>query len=156
MLLTRYLPIVYALILISPCCFASDTAPLPLGAVLDDKGQPLAIPTQPKTALSYTPVKQTETTSASKQSPSKPKAKKTKKMSHKQQLASRTKVANDAGCRWLNSRMNLLEKQLNLGVNNRNMHHQQELNARQNEWECLKCGMEGPNQSDHHSCQYRR
>ncbi|MCL1056492.1 hypothetical protein L2729_00615 [Shewanella gelidimarina] len=155
MLLSPYRHIACALILFSPYCFANDSPPLPLGAVLDDKGQPLLIPTQPKTALSYTPVKQTKTTRVSQ--PSKPKSKaKTKKVSRKQQLASRKKVANDAGCRWLHSRMTLLEKNVSLGINHRNMHLQQELNARQDEWECLKCGIEGPNQSDHHSCQYRR
>ncbi|QQX80472.1 hypothetical protein JK628_00900 [Shewanella sp. KX20019] len=155
MLLTPYLRTFCALILISPYSLANDSAPLPLGVVLDDQGQPLTIPTQPKTALSYTPIKPSKTSKTHKPLPSKPKAK-AKKISRKQQLANRKTVANDAGCRWLNSRMNLLEKNLNLGVNHRNMHHQQELNVRQEEWECLKCGMEGPDQADHHSCQYRR
>lgn len=31
-----------------------------------------------------------------------------------------------------------------------------ELSARQKEWQCLKCGAEGPNQNDYSRCQYRR
>lgn len=155
-MLLSSLRIIYALMLICPDGLANDSPSLPLGVVLDDKGQPLLIPEKPKAALSYTPIQQTKTPVAL---PSNNKTKtktKTKKTSRKQQLASRQKVANDAGCRWLNSRMTLLEKNVSLDINHRNIHLQQELNARQNEWECLKCGTEGPNLSDHNSCQYRR
>ncbi|MCL1095415.1 hypothetical protein [Shewanella kaireitica] len=155
MLLTFYRVIIIFLLLLCPYAIASDSSTLPLGAVLDDKGQPLAIPTQNKTALSYSTPPPANTSHNSKTPQSKPKPK-YKKISRKQQLASRKNVANDAGCRWLNGRMKLLEKQLRLGVNHRNQHQQQELNVRQDEWECLKCGVEGPNPSDHHSCQYRR
>ena len=136
-------------------CFATESSTLPLGVVLDDKGQPLSIPQSNNAALNYTPVTTTSHTKSSNKASEKPKSK-SKKTSRKQQLASRKSVANDAGCRWLNNRMKLLEKQLSPGLNHRNQHQKQELEIRQDEWECLKCGVEGPNPSDHHSCQYRR
>lgn len=155
MLLTFYRVIIIFLLLLCPYTIARDSSTLPLDTVLDDKGQPLTIPTQNKTALSYS-AKPPASNSHSKKTPqSKPKSN-YKKISRKQQLASRKNVANDAGCRWLNGRMKQLEKQLRVGVNHRNQHQQQELSVRQDEWECLKCGVEGPNPSDHHSCQYRR
>ncbi|ACJ31546.1 Conserved hypothetical protein [Shewanella piezotolerans WP3] len=155
MLLTFYRVTIIFLLLHCPYAIASDPSTLPLGTVLDDKGQPLTIPTQNKTALSYSTPPAVNSSHNIKTPLSKPKSK-YKKTSRKQQLASRKNVANDAGCRWLNGRMKQLEKQLRLGVNHRNQHQQQELNVRQDEWECLKCGVEGPNPSDHHSCQYRR
>lgn len=155
MLLTFYRVIIIFLLLLCPYAIASDSSTLPLGAVLDDKGQPLTIPSQNQTALSYSSTPAANNSHSKKKPQSKPKSKQ-KKISRKQQLASRKRVANDAGCRWLNGRMKQLEKQLRLGVNHRNQHQQQELSVRQDEWECLKCGAEGPNPSDHHSCQYRR
>ena len=142
-------------LLASSCLTAYAKAPLPLGVVLDDKGQPIAIPDKPQSHFEYhyvPPTKRYQQTV--KAHPSN--QKKSKKLSRKQLLASRQSVANDAGCRWLDSRMSTLEKKLTLGVNHRNQHHQQELLVRQDEWECLKCGVEGPAQADHHSCQYRR
>ncbi|WOT05373.1 hypothetical protein [Shewanella youngdeokensis] len=161
MLPTRHLRTCCALILLSPTSLASDTKPaaLPLGVVLDDKGQPIAIPTQANGALNYTPPAIKTNTQPRKASYSKPTnkpIKKAKPKSRKQQLASRQTIANDPGCRWLNSRMSALEKHLRLGVNHRNQHQQQELNIRQSEWQCLKCGAEGPAPSDHNRCQHRR
>ncbi len=154
MLPTFYRSII-CLLLFCPNSIASDSPVLPLGVVLDDQGQPLTIPTQDKTALSYSSIPPASNSKSKKKPPSKPKAK-NKSNSRKQQLSSRKSIANDAGCRWLNGRMKQLEKQLTAGVNHRNRHQQQELSVRQDEWECLKCGVEGPNPSDHHSCQYRR
>lgn len=155
MLLTFYRVIIIFLLLLCPYTIARDSSTLPLGTVLDDKGQPLTIPTQNKTALSYSATPPASNSHSKKTPQSKPKSN-YKKISRKQQLASRKNVANDAGCRWLNGRMKQLEKQLRVGVNHRNQHQQQELSVRQDEWECLKCGVEGPHPSDHHSCQYRR
>lgn len=155
MLLTFYRVIIIFLLLLCPYTIARDSSTLPLGTVLDDKGHPLTIPTQNKTALSYSATPPASNSHSKKTPQSKPKSN-YKKISRKQQLASRKNVANDAGCRWLNGRMKQLEKQLRVGVNHRNQHQQQELSVRQDEWECLKCGVEGPNPSDHHSCQYRR
>jgi len=137
-------------------CLAAD---LPLNVLLDDKGQPLAIPTEQQIALDYTPVPHT-TASYSAQTPrtnKKARAKqKATKMSRKQQLKNRNSIADNSNCRWLSARMTQLEKQLNPGINHRNRHQQQELNARQTEWECLKCGAEGPEPRDYYACQYRR
>ena len=155
MLLTFYRVIIIFLLLLCPYTIARDSSTLPLGTVLDDKGQPLTIPTQNKTALSYSATPPASNSHSKKTPQSKPKSN-YKKISRKQQLASRKNVANDAGCRWLNGRMKQLEKQLRVGVNHRNQHQQQELSVRQDEWECLKCGVEGPHPSDHHNCQYRR
>lgn len=53
MLLTFYRVTIIFLLLHCPYAIATDPSTLPLGTVLDDKGQPLTIPTQNKTALSY-------------------------------------------------------------------------------------------------------
>lgn len=160
MLLLSRLILVTLIIVYSQLSYSHDpdSPTLELGSALNDKGQPLELPDQPKSSLNYSPPpiedsKQSSTQSrVTKDSPHK----KAKPKSRKQQLVSRSSVANDPGCRWLNARMNSLERQISSGVNSRNRHYQQELKIRQDEWECMKCGAEGPAQSDHAACQYRR
>ncbi|MBB1268846.1 hypothetical protein [Shewanella sp. SR44-3] len=81
---------------------------------------------------------------------------KTKTLSRKQQLASRKRVANDVGCRWLNSRMDHLEGQLTQAGTQDLGHQAAELKIRQKEWQCLKCGVEGPSIADRSRCQHKR
>lgn len=128
--------------------------PLPLGTLLDSEGKPLAIPAE-QSALEYSPstvhVDEAKTKQATKSTTAK------KKMpSRKQQLASRDRVANDPSCRWLNARMSQLETQIGKRPDKAARYQIDELSARQQEWQCLKCGAEGPNQDDHYRCQYRR
>ncbi len=128
---------------------------LTLGTVLDDQGNPITLPnTKVNNNLRYSiPAPKKPAKSSTKR---KLPSKKVVKQSRKKQLASRNNVANDPGCRWLNSRMSSLEQYAGAGVNARNRHYQQELSIRQQEWQCLKCGAEGPSQGDHAQCQYRR
>lgn len=127
--------------------------PLPLGVVLDSQGRPITIPSSNQASLEY------QSKEASVSSPKKPTRatkkktkKKAKRSSHKRQFASRTNVANDPSCRWLNQRMKELEKKQSLDKS----HHQQELKIRNKEWKCMKCGAEGPKQKDYDRCQYKR
>jgi hypothetical protein len=80
----------------------------------------------------------------------------TRTLSRKQQLASRRHVANDVSCRWLDSRMDHLEGQLTPGGAQGLGHHAAELKIRQKEWQCLKCGVEGPSVEDRSRCQHKR
>jgi hypothetical protein len=80
----------------------------------------------------------------------------TRTLSRKQQLASRQHVANDVSCRWLDSRMDHLEGQLTPGGAQDLGHHAAELKIRQKEWQCLKCGVEGPSVEDRSRCQHKR
>ena len=129
---------------------------LPADGALDSEGKPLAIPKSPSSALNYsaspTPAKQRR----EKRSTNKPKSKRTKPLSRKQQLASRQHVADDPSCRWLDKRMSHLENSLKRQAKHQYGYQDKELRARQSEWVCMKCGAEGPSQSDHHRCQYRR
>lgn len=133
--------------------------PLPLGTILDSQGRPIAIPAEPQSALEYSAA---EAFIAEPQKPqatrTKPATKpaKTKKLSRKQQLASRDKVANDPNCRWLDTRMDQLEAQIKGKQDNKMQYVSEEIKARQKEWQCLKCGAEGPKQGDRTDCQYRR
>ncbi|ABZ74767.1 conserved hypothetical protein [Shewanella halifaxensis HAW-EB4] len=158
MLLLLRLVIGMFVIFYSQSCFSSDpdTSSLVLGSVLNDKGQPIEIPSKPQSDFNYSPPTIEESKRSSTQARVAKKSPPKKDKSRKQQLASRNSVANDPGCRWLNGRMNSLERHLSAGVNSRNRHYQTELNIRQDEWQCMKCGAEGPKQSDHASCQYRR
>ncbi len=139
----------------------ADSPALTLGSVLNDKGQPIHIPSKSQSHFNYSAPATTGSKPSTKNQSSKRKSpkiqnKKPKAKSRKQQLASRSNVANDPGCRWLNNRMNNLDRHLSAGINSRNRHYQQELDIRQQEWQCMKCGAEGPEQSDHASCQYKR
>lgn len=149
------LTICLALVLTSPHGFTKEPPQdkLPLGSILDDKGRPLSHSNKPHTDLQFSSPKTTRYRSSTQL---KSNSKKLKAKSRKQQLASRSSVANNPSCRWLHNRMTSLERQLQQGVNVRNLHYQQELTARQGEWECMKCGAEGPAQADHANCQYRR
>ncbi|ABV89377.1 hypothetical protein [Shewanella pealeana] len=160
MLLRTRLVIGFSIIIHSQLGFGTqaDNPSLELGSVLNDKGQPIRVPSETHSDFNYSPPTIEGSSPASTQinkSKKKP-SKQAKAKSRKQQLASRSSVANNPSCRWLNSRMNSLEKHLSAGVNSRNRHYQQELDIRQQEWQCMKCGAEGPEQSDHASCQYRR
>ena len=138
----------------------AQTEPLPLGTLRDSNGQPIAIPSEPQSAFEYsaptiTPAapSKTQATKATKKTT---KPAKTKKLTRKQQLASREQVANNPNCRWLDQRMSQLEAQMRSKQDNASQYHADELSARQQEWQCLKCGAEGPNRDDHSRCQYRR
>lgn len=142
---------------------STQTAPLPLGTLLDSEGKPINLPDQEQSSFEYSaptltptePSKATKSTKSTKDTQS-TKATKSKKLSRKQQLASREHVANDPNCRWLDKRMDQLEAQLGGKQDNAATHQADELSARQKEWQCLKCGAEGPAQNDHSNCQYRR
>lgn len=129
---------------------------LPLGTLLDNNGQPIHIPNQRQSALEYsTPtVSLAETQKSQTHAPSK--KTKSKKLNRKQQLTSRAQVANDPNCRWLDKRMQQLEALSSSKQNKPAQYQLDELSARQKEWQCLKCGAEGPNQNDYSRCQYRR
>ncbi|MFV0596020.1 hypothetical protein [Shewanella sp.] len=136
---------------------ATTSESLPLGTLLDSEGKPLPLPTQ-QSALDYeSPVIDTDNkpakTNANK---AKSATSKKKKLNRKQQLASRERVANNPSCRWLNARMSQLETQIGNRPDKAASYQTDELSARQQEWQCLKCGAEGPNQDDHYRCQYRR
>ncbi|MCZ4339151.1 hypothetical protein [Shewanella colwelliana] len=159
----RYHPLtsIIALSLCCVCVFAADpdqpiteTHTLPQNVALDSEGNPIAVPTGDKAALNYhaapvQSVSQPITTKHLRKS-------KPKKRSRKQQLASRDNVADNPSCRWLNKRMHHLEKTLKTGNAKQFGYQYDELQARQSEWVCMKCGAEGPNQDDHNRCQYRR
>jgi hypothetical protein len=91
-----------------------------------------------------------------KKSVTKNRKKKARTLSRKQQLASRKHVANDAGCRWLDSRMDHLEGQSTQAGTQDLGHQAAELEIRQKEWQCLKCGVEGPSVADRSRCQHKR
>ena len=137
----------------------ADAPPLGIGVALDSEGKPIAIPTT-RSALEYHPpeIHTSKKTKSKKSKPTKrAKKKSAKTLSRKQKLASRTNVANDPGCRWLDKRMDKLEQSLSYAGNQTSYgFHRDELKIRHREWLCMKCGAEGPNQKDHDSCQYRR
>ncbi|WP_281212833.1 hypothetical protein [Shewanella insulae] len=138
-----------------------ETMTLPVDGALDSEGNPLAIPDNPTGALNYRASHAQPKSRRDKKSPSKSKSKRSKKQnrktpSRKQQLASRQHVADDPSCRWLDKRMSHLEKSLKRQAKRQYGYQDKELRARQSEWVCMKCGAEGPSQSDHHKCQYRR
>ncbi len=131
----------------------TEQAIIPEDGALDSNGNPLIIPKQPKSSLHYR-------SEEAKTAPSKPRKNQTKqlkksKKGHKQQ-AKRSYVANDPSCRWLNKRMQQLEKQIKQQSKPNRAFHTKELKVRQKEWNCLKCGAEGPQVNDHARCQYRR
>lgn len=136
---------------------SSTTDSLPLGTLLDSQGKPLPIPAE-QSALDYSPptVNVDNTSPKTKTNKTQSTKTKNKKLSRKQQLASRDKVANDPSCRWLDARMSQLETQIGNKREQAADYHSDELNARKQEWQCLKCGVEGPNPDDYHRCQYRR
>lgn len=136
---------------------SSSTDPLPLGTLLDSEGKPLPIPAE-QSALDYSPPTVNVDNPSPKTKTNKTQSTKTKnkKLSRKQQLASRDNIANDPSCRWLDARMSQLETQIGNKRDQTADYHSDELNARKQEWQCLKCGAEGPNPDDYHRCQYRR
>lgn len=139
-------------------------APLPLGTLLDSDGKPLPIPAE-QSALDYAAPAITPDFNSDFNSDDSAKTKahnksaanhKKKKLNRKQQLASRENVANDPSCRWLDTRMSQLETQIGNKRDKAADHQNAELSARQQEWQCLKCSIEGPAPEDYHRCQYRR
>ncbi|RTR38224.1 hypothetical protein EKG38_14785 [Shewanella canadensis] len=147
---------------IVPYSRADTKEPLPLGVVLDSEGNPISLPSRNQSALEFhsptitKPHHNPGVNPVPNKRTSKKKAR-TKKLSRKQQLASRVNVANDPSCRWLNSRMNKLEESItSFGNSSTNNYQRKELAVRNKEWKCMKCGAEGPEQKDHDRCQYRR
>ncbi|QYJ86048.1 hypothetical protein K0I73_18145 [Shewanella mesophila] len=149
----------FAVVFISPIAANEPTEPLPLPAnsALDSDGNPIVIPKDHSSALHYTsePIRQKPTIKPS-QKNTKKSSKKSHRLSRKQQLASRQSVADNPSCRWLNQRMTQLEKSLKKQRSHQFGYQAEELKARKSEWVCMKCGAEGPNQNDHHKCQYKR
>ncbi|WP_028771942.1 hypothetical protein [Shewanella waksmanii] len=123
---------------------------LPLGSVLDSHGNPIAMPEKADVALQYTPT----VSSQSQQVQSRPSTKHSK--ADRRLNKRRPNVADNPSCRWLDKRMQGLEKQLNSQRRQQFSHHAEELAVRQQEWQCLQCGGMGPKPSDHSRCQYRR
>ena len=147
----------FILLMISSTYVVSKTQDhLPLGTVLDSQGNPISLPSKQLSALEMPPLK------LPKQTPQKSHKKKTATTKQKKkplkytQFTSRKSVANDPGCRWLNSRMEQLESKISLLNDHSKSHHNKELTIRQSEWKCLKCANKGPNQADHAKCQHRR
>ncbi|MGB0893016.1 MAG: hypothetical protein ACPGUD_01305 [Parashewanella sp.] len=129
--------------------------PALLNQVLDDKGNPITIPDAEEPAMEYHFTKQRlkpQITNNRK----KITQRRFKDLTRKEMLQSRANIANDPSCRWLDDRMELLEKQLSSGMGMRYGHHQKELSARQKEWVCMKCGVEGPSIQDYTRCQFHR
>ena len=139
---------------------ADTTTPLPLGTVLDNQGNPIPMPSQQQSALEIPSIKPSKSSKATQYKPTKKTSRtkpKKRNLSPKQQLASRTSVANDPSCRWLDTRMDQLEKKLTYeGNSGSKSYHQKELSAREREWKCMKCGTEGPNRVDRDKCQQKR
>jgi hypothetical protein len=65
-------------------------------------------------------------------------------------------IANDPGCRWLNSRLKHLQKKLRQTQSNQFSHYQDEIDMRKREWHCLKCASNGPTDVDRNVCQHKR
>ncbi|WP_394130874.1 hypothetical protein [Shewanella maritima] len=129
---------------------------LPLGALFDATGRPIIMPKQDQLALEFE--SQLYLTSAEKPSQvhssesSKPISTAKGKRNNHQNL----KVANDVNCRWLNNRIHYLERQLNNNHSSHYSHYRAELVEREKEFSCLHCASTGPQEGDHHRCQYRR
>jgi hypothetical protein len=135
----------------------AQAEPIPLGTLLDSEGKPIINPSEPQSGFEYSaPTTSAEPKTKTPKSTTATKANKSKKLNRKQQLASRERVANDPNCRWLDQRMSQLEAQMRSKQGNTAKYRSDELSARQQEWQCLKGGAEGPNQDDHSRCQYRR
>ncbi|MEC4727554.1 hypothetical protein HWQ46_18580 [Shewanella sp. D64] len=145
--------------LIAPS-YADSNAPLPLGAVLDSQGNPIPLPSKQESALEIPSLKPSKTIRSTqhKLTNNTPRTKpKKRSLSAKQRLASRVRVANDPSCRWLDTRMVQLERELTYKGNSRSRgYHQKELNIREREWKCMKCSTEGPSLVERDKCQYKR
>ncbi|MCH1919679.1 hypothetical protein L9G15_09560 [Shewanella sp. A3A] len=112
----------------------------PQEQALDADGNPIPLPTEYAPALEYhahealvTPVKVS------------PQRNKTR------QSAKADKVADDAGCRWLHSRMGELKRRLKSDTRLAEYFHD-EINQYQQQWQCLKCAGAGPAAGDHARC----
>ncbi len=126
---------------------------IPEDGALDSDGNPLDIPAQPQSSLHYRS-SEAQTTPINKHYQFQ--TVKQKRKSHKQQQTDRQHVADNPNCRWLDKRMQQLEKQIKRQTKPDRAYHATELRIRNKEWNCLKCGAEGPQVADHAKCQYRR
>ena len=134
---------------------------LPLGSLYDNQGNQIDLPQQPQSSFEFqsdetTFYQASDTSQSNTKKQQKRSTKKPRKPSRKQLLASRSSIADDASCRWLNSRLSFLERKIQSKSNTQFGHHQEELAIRQQEWICLKCGAEGPATYDHGNCQHKR
>ncbi|MBV7316027.1 hypothetical protein [Shewanella sp. NIFS-20-20] len=111
------------------------THPLPRDGARDAEGNPIAIPSMPPNLV----MPATQAPPARQETPT------------KRRQSSAAHVANDPSCRWLNSRIKQLSDK-----RQRHGHQDTELNARQQEWQCLDCAGQGPKSGDHDRCLYRR
>lgn len=108
---------------------------------LDADGNPLPIPQEFAPAMEYRAVD-------AKVKAVNIKAPKRRHSSSSKAVAS---IADDASCRWLNSRMNELKKRLDAGsrlvdyIND-------EMRQYRRQWRCLQCDGNGPAAGDHARC----
>ncbi|QDE33081.1 hypothetical protein [Shewanella polaris] len=70
--------------------------------------------------------------------------------------SSRSTIANDPSCRWLDNRLKHLQKKLRQTKNNQFSHYQDEIDIRKREFTCLKCASTGPTDVDRSICQPKR
>lgn len=107
---------------------------------LDADGNPIALPQDYAPALEYhaDEAKVTPLTLNTKRSKTR-------------QSAKTDKVADDAGCRWLHSRMSELKRRLKSDTRLAEYFHD-EINQYQQQWQCLKCNGAGPAAGDHARC----
>jgi hypothetical protein len=127
-----------------------------LGQALDNQGNPITA--NPKIQISLEFLEQDIPEVSNSETP---KSSKRKQPSNKSARTAtnkspRQKIANDPGCRWLDTRMDHLEDQLRSPHNQTLGHQESELKIRQKEWRCLKCAKQGPAQGDHSRCQQKR
>lgn len=132
---------------------ASTPITLPADSALDSEGNPIVIPGQHRSALHYRA--QDLPTTKQPKSQRRETLKKPKK-DNRRRTAQRQLVADDPSCRWLHQRMNQLKRKLQSQSKPEFGFHRDELNIRKSEWDCMKCGAEGPSVSDYQKCQYKR
>jgi hypothetical protein len=133
----------------------NESAP-DLGQALDNQGNPITAYPKIQIGLEFL-----EQDSPEAHNTENPKSAKRKKPASKSARTAKNKshrrnVANDPGCRWLDTRMDHLENQLRSGHSQAIGYQEGELKIRQKEWRCLKCATQGPGQGDHSRCQQKR
>ncbi|WP_394202709.1 hypothetical protein [Shewanella waksmanii] len=130
---------------------------LPLGTVLDSQGRVIELPQSPQMALEYSPPKLAyPTRTQPKRAKTSKSVKSQAKLGTKQNNTRHLTVANNPSCRWLAGRIKNLQKQLNSPRRGQFGYYGEELRIREQEWQCLRCDAEGPKQTDHSRCQYKR
>lgn len=125
-----------------PATELTNTTPLKQSQdqALDADGNPIALPQEFAPALQY---RADEATVA----PIKVKAQRSKKHA----TAKTTQVVDDAGCRWLHSRVSELRRRLKSDTRLADYFHD-EMREYQQQWQCLKCDGAGPAAGDHARC----